>query len=177
MANINEIIDTMETDLLLFVDEIFGSDRVVSKEENEQLDRMKTLVTKLAQNPNVDYDLIVTVNYRLGPTKKGMGVTKTLRKSLTKALAQGFKIPAEATYVEISVRPIVMVEGLDGEVVKKQYKTSFFDRKIYLGDCEIAPEEAKKKYGLAEEDNLLPISDFAGNSILKFEETTYDNSL
>ena len=168
-----EVINNMEEDLIQFVDMIDGADRILSEEENKQLDKVVALVNKLSKNPDVDVDLMVTVQYRLGLNKKKAGVTKTLRKSMSEALKNGFKIPAEAAYVQINVRPMVLVPGLDGEMVKKQYKPSFFDRKIFLGLGDMSLDDAKKLYGLEEKDQLIPVSEFKGNEILRFENTTY----
>lgn len=165
--------DNAEELLLDFTGALYGDDDgILTNEQNEALDRLVKFVKKMDKNPSIKYDLVVSVAYRIGYSEKGMGVTRKRTKSLVNAMETGFNIPTGATYVEIEVRPSIKIEGSN-----KRLKEKFFETKIFLGDSEITYEEAKKKYGLTENDQLLPIEELSDSRVLHFEEITYNTTL
>ena len=95
-------------------------------------------------------------------------MTKTKRKSVTSALVTGFKIPKDAVCIDISVRPMVLVEGLNGETVKRQFKTKFFNAKIYLENANVTVEDAKKLFGMKDKDMFMPVDSFVESSVFRF---------
>ena len=162
---IEEIAARAEVDLLDLLDDLFGADRVLSEQENEHLDKLLFLAKDLL-NKEIDFDLVVTV--KIGTVENDNLVVKTKRKSLLNALCVGFNVPENAACLDISVRPMVVVEGLNGEVVKKQYKTKFFNKKIYIENENISYKEAKQKFGMKDEDVFAPATDFVDSSVLHF---------
>ena len=161
---IEEVVDGALIDVIDFANDLLGAENL-DAQENAQLDQLGELIRDVL-NKELDLELMVTVKY--GVLEGNNIVTKTKRKTLVNALCVGFKIPENAVWVDVAVRPMVVVEGINGETVKKQFKVKFFNRTIYVENDMLTHEEVRQKLSMKDTDILDYSSDFADCSVLRF---------
>lgn len=159
-----------------FLHQLYGTDESVTYDQV-----VFDFVTKLDEfaqqdNDNVDFDLQVNVKYRLGEMKKGRGVTKYLKgKTLNNALSGQFEVDEDATAVEVTIKPVYMTKDKT-KFTSRNKNSVLFKVKIIIGNINenMATDKARKKYGVTDDDMLLPLKQAKKSKLIKFKPVTYD---
>ena len=160
-----------------FLNKLYGTEGTVTYEQ-----AVRDFATKLDEfmstneHNDVDFDLQVNVRYRLGEMKKGKGVTKYLKgKTLATALDSEFNVDEDATAIEVSIKPVYLSKD-NTKFTSRNKNTFLYKNKIIIGNINenIATDKARKKYGVKENDMLLPLKQIKKSKLLKFKPVTYE---
>ena len=170
-----EIKRNMANDLLYFYQMLF--DVKLEKLTPELLKSVNTiyqLVDSCEKHQVLDYDLYVTVNYRMGKKRNPKSVMEEQPpKRMVDVLNDGFDIPSDVSLIELSVNPAMFDNGKMKLVNEPVYET-----RMAIGKEErLTPEQLMRRYGIYPNEKLLSVEDLSENRILRFYDHNINHEL
>lgn len=161
--------------LLLIADELLEEgdvDKFFASDSAKKV--MVDLIENLASGVYLSVGFDITIKHRLGKMAEDKGIWKSDTKTVEAALKNGFKIPAEAICIEVVVKPKAKVKGVNGKTGNKTFDEILYKRTIYLMEKDLTPNEAKKRYGITDDDFVFNVRDFDNSKLLRFQGVLND---
>lgn len=143
------------------VDKFFASDSAKKV--------MVDLIDNLESGAYLSVGFDITVKHRLGKMAEDKGIWESDTKTVEAALKNGFKIPAEAICIEVVVKPKAKVKGVNGKTGNKTFDEILYKRRVYLMEKDLTPKEAKKRYGITDDDFVFNVREFKNSKLLRFQ--------
>lgn len=168
---IQQIKHNMANDFLYFYQLLFDVRlEKLPQDLTKSIQKIYNLVDVCEKHKVIDYDLYVSVNYRMGKKRNPKSVMEEQPpKKLTDVLSDGFDIPGDVSLIELNVKPAMLDNGK-----MRIIEEIFYETKMAIGkEQNLTPEQLMRRYGITPEEKLLSVEDLADNKILRF----YDHNI
>lgn len=166
-----EVKKEMANDFLIFYQMLFDSKvEKLTPELKKSILKIYELIDACEKYNVLDYDLYVSVNYRMGKKRNPKSVMEEQPpKKLSNVLNEGFDIPGDVSLIELKVKPAMLNDGKMKIIDEIVYET-----RMAIGkEQQLTPEQLMRRYGITPDEKLLSVEDLLNNRILRF----YDHNI